>query len=82
MIDDLVVGCRALAQGFEFHLAHAGRPGESLCGVQIEPTQIPANFYGVESAIEGRWCERCEHLSRRSPPSRDGTDTPGEAPCV
>ncbi|MBL8533737.1 MAG: hypothetical protein JNL33_07775, partial [Betaproteobacteria bacterium] len=37
----------------------------SLCGMPVEPTQIPAHFFGVDGALEGRWCQRCEALGRK-----------------
>jgi len=65
MIPELIVASCALDQGFEFHLSTADTPEQSLCGQAVSPTQIPAMFYGVDSAIEGRWCERCERLARQ-----------------
>ncbi len=79
--DTLLVGHRALPQGFEFHLSRAREPSRSLCGVDVESTQIPAYFYGVDSAIEGRWCTRCEALSKRVVLPVE-VATPGDAPCV
>ena len=67
MIPELIVGSRTLDQGFEFHLAPADQPARALCGETVTPTQIPTMFYGVDSAIEGRWCERCERLARQPP---------------
>lgn len=78
MIQELIVGSRALEQGFEFHLAPADQPERALCGQTVSPTQIPANFYGVDSAIEGRWCERCERLARQPQNQDDGTALPGD----
>lgn len=63
--NSLLVAHRALEHGFEFHLASEAEPTRSLCGIAVEPTQIPPGFYGVESAIEGRWCTECERLSRK-----------------
>lgn len=83
MPEELIVGHVALPQGFEFHLARADSPTAALCGATVSPTQIPPMFYGVESAIEGRWCARCEALARehaaRAP---EEVATPGDAPCV
>jgi hypothetical protein len=76
MIPELIVGSRALEQGFEFHLALADQPERALCGEVVSPTQIPANFYGVDSAIEGRWCERCERLARQLQVREDDTAPP------
>ena len=74
MIPELIVGSRALDQGFEFHLAPADHPERALCGETVAPTQIPAMFYGVDSAIEGRWCERCERLARQGPIQENGAE--------
>lgn len=81
MIADLVVAQSSLPQGFEFHLAPADAPGQALCGATVQPTQIPPLFWAVDSAIEGRWCGRCETLSRRPPPPVEASE-PGYAPCV
>lgn len=79
----LLISQKSLPQGFEFHLAEAAEPRRSLCGETVEATQIPPLFYGVESAIEGRWCQRCESLARqafaRAAPAAPET---GDAPCV
>lgn len=79
----LLIAQRSLPQGFEFHYAEAASPERSLCGETVTPTQIPPLFYGVESAIEGRWCPRCEALARRAAASKSPTPVePGDAPCV
>lgn len=83
MIDDtLLVAHRALQHGFEFHLSPQAAPQTSLCGIDVEPTQIPPYFYGVESAIEGRWCPQCERLSRQRKTASTTPPSPGDAPCV
>lgn len=74
MIPELIVGSRTLDQGFEFHLAPADQPARALCGETVTPTQIPTMFYGVDSAIEGRWCERCERLARQPPVQESGAE--------
>lgn len=80
---EMIVGVKSLPQGYEFHFAASTRPDSALCGAQVMSTQIPPNFYGIDSAIEGRWCQRCDSLRRAAlkaamapPPS------PGDAPCV
>ena len=81
---DLIVSHKALPQGFEFHLSSGDAPRQSLCDQTVVPTQIPPFFWAVDSAIEGRWCERCEALSRKleavepPPPAVEM----GDAPCV
>lgn len=78
----LLIAQKSLPQGFEFHLADAQAPRRSLCGEAVEATQIPPMFFGVESAIEGRWCQRCEALGRQAwAPPVPPPDT-GDAPCV
>ena len=83
MTPELLVAQRSLPQGFEFHYSEAGAPGLSLCGEPVSATQIPPLFYGVDSAIEGRWCLRCDALARKArtplPPAVVET---GDAPCV
>ncbi|MFO1318094.1 MAG: hypothetical protein U1F52_00565 [Burkholderiales bacterium] len=64
MIPDRYVSVRRLPQGYEFHLAEAATPEIALCGVAVEPTQIPPNFYGIDGAIEGRWCPVCAAATR------------------
>lgn len=81
-IPELIVGVRSLPQGYEFHFAAADAT-TALCGETVAATQIPPNFYGIDSAIEGRWCQRCDQLRKAAlraaaaPPP-----TPGDAPCV
>jgi hypothetical protein len=83
MIDDtFLVAHRALQHGFEFHLSPQSDPQTSLCGIGVEPTQIPPYFYGVESAIEGRWCPQCERLARQRKTPPPSPASPGDAPCV
>jgi hypothetical protein len=83
MFDGLVVGHRVLAQGFEFHLAPEAAPGTALCGATAVPTQIPPMFWSVDSAIEGRWCERCERSARAAARAAiPEPETVGDAPCV
>lgn len=65
MRDDLLIGSRAVEHGFEFHFSAGASPDRSLCGMPVEPTQIPAHFFGVDGALEGRWCQQCEVLGRK-----------------
>lgn len=64
MIRELCVGVRKLPQGFEFHLADLATPESALCGATVESTQIPPMFYGIDGAIEGRWCQTCAAAAR------------------
>jgi hypothetical protein len=82
-IPELIVGVRSLPQGYEFHFSDVTTRDRALCGAEVEPTQIPPNFYGIDSAIEGRWCERCEALRKAAKHDATTTETlPGDAPCV
>ena len=85
MEPQFVVASRALPQGFEFHLAPIQTPETALCGERVSPTQIPPMFWGVESAIEGRWCERCEAAAKAARVAARRLATPADscdAPCV
>jgi len=84
ILPEMIVGVRSLPQGYEFHLAPISFPGIALCGVEVSPTQIPPNFYGIDSAIEGRWCQSCEALRRAAARAAVSTPppVPGDAPCV
>lgn len=83
MFDGLVVGHVTLTHGFEFHLAPGDASGTALCGTAVTPTQIPPMFWAVDSAIEGRWCERCERAARLAAlPVVVEPETVGDAPCV
>jgi hypothetical protein len=85
MEPEYVVASKALPQGFEFHLAPAQSPENSLCGERVAPTQIPPMFWGVESAIEGRWCQRCAAAARAARAAARQAASPaesGDAPCV
>jgi hypothetical protein len=82
-IPELSVGVRSLPQGYEFHFTTAANPEIALCGVEVSPTQIPPNFYGIDSAIEGRWCEQCEALRKAAMRAAIVLPAaPGDAPCV
>ena len=65
MIPERYVGVRRVPHGFEFHLADASTPEAALCGEVVEPTQIPPMFYGIDGAIEGRWCQVCAAAAKR-----------------
>ncbi|MFN8833835.1 MAG: hypothetical protein ACK53Z_03415 [Betaproteobacteria bacterium] len=83
MIHDLLIAQKPRPQGFEFHYAEASTPERALCGEAVSPTQIPPAFYGVDSAIEGRWCLRCETLQRRAAAlAFKVPEADGDAPCV
>ncbi|MCU0868775.1 MAG: hypothetical protein MUF30_04115 [Burkholderiales bacterium] len=83
MQEDLIVGHVTLTHGFEFHLAPATTPDRALCGAAVTPTQIPPMFWGVDAAIEGRWCERCERAARAAARAAiREPETVGDAPCV
>lgn len=84
MSEEWIVGYRALPEGFEFHLSSLAKAKHALCGQEIVPTQIPHYFFGVESAIEGRWCAQCESLSRAAAQAKVPAPAaqPGDAPCV
>jgi len=82
MIPDLVIGSLDTAHGFEFHYALPDSATRGLCGAAVRPTQIPAHFYGIESAIEGRWCQRCERLSRERTIRSAVPEPTGDAPCL
>jgi hypothetical protein len=84
MTPELLVAQRSLPQGFEFHYCEAGTPERSLCGETVSPTQIPPLFYGVDSAIEGRWCLRCDALARKARAAArvEAVAETGDAPCV
>lgn len=81
MIPEFCVGTRRLPHGFEFHLAPVDSPAQALCGETVEPTQIPPLFYGVDSAIEGRWCTRCEARARLARIAPEPASA-GDAPCL
>ncbi len=82
-IPELIVGVRSLPQGYEFHFSPAPCPESALCGAEVSPTQIPPNFYGIDSAIEGRWCQLCETLRKAAVRAATVPQTvPGDAPCV
>ncbi len=83
-IPEMIVGVRPVPQGYEFHLSLASLPASALCGAQVAPTQIPPNFYGIDSAIEGRWCQSCETLRRAAARAVDPPTAvvPGDAPCL
>jgi len=82
-IPELIVGVRSLPQGYEFHFTPATDPEIALCGAEVSPTQIPPNFYGIDSAIEGRWCERCDALRKAAMRAAIVLPVePGDAPCV
>lgn len=82
MDNELIIGQRSLQEGFEFHYAPAAAPTVSLCGTPVVPTQIQPMFWGVDSAIEGRWCERCESLARKRKAPDPGPEDAGYAPCI
>lgn len=82
MDNEPIIGQRTLHEGFEFHFANAASPTTSLCGATIVPTQIQPMFWGVESAVEGRWCERCETLARQRKAPDPGPEDAGYAPCL
>lgn len=83
MIHHLLIAQKPLPQGLEFHYAEGSTPERALCGEPVSPTQIPPAFYGVDSAIEGRWCLRCEALQRRTAALTAGaTEAEGDAPGV
>jgi len=84
MIHHLLIAQRSLPQGPEFHYAQEATPERALCGEAVSPTQIPPAFYGVDSAIEGRWCLRCEALQKRAAAlsAAAGGEAAGDAPCV
>lgn len=82
MQEELIVAQTTLPEGFEFHLAQESVPATALCGATVQPTQIPPYFWGVESAIEGRWCPECERLARKRAERTTIEQEAGYAPCV
>jgi len=82
VLEELIVAQVTLSEGFEFHMARESEPRTALCGAAVQPTQIPPNFWAVESAIEGRWCPQCERLARKREVMASIERESGYAPCV